>query len=139
MPSPVLELRVALTTEDYDRIAALYTEGLGLEPAALWTSETTRAMLLEMGRGTLEIFDEGHAAEVDRIEVGQRVSSTIRFALQVPDVEAAAKRLIARGAVHEVVITPWGDKNIRPRPGRYADYPVPGSGGDRRVKQSACV
>ena len=98
MLSPVLQLRVALTAEDYDRIVALYTEGLGLEPAALWTSETTHAVLLEMGRATLEIFDEGHAAEVDRIEVGERVSGQIRFALQVPDVEAAARRLIAKGA-----------------------------------------
>lgn len=117
MTSPVLELRVALTVEEYERIVELYTEGLGLEPAALWTTDTSRAMLLEMGRGTLEIFDEGHAAEVDRIEVGERVSGHIRFALQVPDVEAAAQRLIARGAVlvHEAVITPWGDKNIRLR------------------------
>ena len=90
MTRPVLELRVALTVEDYDRIVALYTEGLGIEPAELWTTETTRAMLLEMGRGTLEIFDEGHAAEVDRIEVGERVSGHIRLALHVPDVEAAA-------------------------------------------------
>jgi lactoylglutathione lyase len=113
----VLELRVALTAKDYDQIVALYTEGLGLEPAALWTSENTRAMLLEMGRATLEIFDEGHAAEVDQIEVGKRVSGQIRFALQVPDVETAAKRLIAKGAVlvHEAVTTPWGDTNIRLR------------------------
>lgn len=117
MTGPVLELRVALTVEEYDRIVALYTEGLGLEPAAEWTTETTHAVLLEMGRGTLEIFDEGHAAEVDRIEVGERVSGRIRLALQVPDVEAAAQRLIARGAalVHDAVVTPWGDTNIRLR------------------------
>ena len=115
--APILELRVALTAKDYERIAALYTEGLGLEPAALWTSESTHAMLLQMGRATLEIFDEGHAAEVDRIEVGERVSGQIRFALQVPDVRAAAARLVAMGAelVHGAVITPWGDTNIRLR------------------------
>jgi catechol 2,3-dioxygenase-like lactoylglutathione lyase family enzyme len=117
MTPPVLELRVALTAEDYDQIVALYTEGLGLEPAAIWTTEHSRAMLLEMGRATLEIFDEGHAAEVDRIEVGKRVSGYIRLALQVPDVDAAAKRLVAKGAVlvHEAVTTPWGDTNIRLR------------------------
>ncbi len=117
MESPVLELRVALTAADYDRIVAIYSEGLGVEPAALWTTAHSRAMLLEMGRATLEIFDEGHAAEVDRIEVGARVSGPIRFALQVPDVEAAANRLIAKGAVlvHEAVTTPWGDTNIRLR------------------------
>jgi methylmalonyl-CoA/ethylmalonyl-CoA epimerase len=88
-------MRVALTTKEYERIVELYTTGLGIEPAALWTTDTTRAVLLEMGRATLEIFDEGHAAEVDRIEVGERVSGQIRFALLVPDVEAAAQRLIA--------------------------------------------
>lgn len=117
MASPVLEFRIALTVEDYERIVALYTEGLGLEPAAIWASDNTHAMLLEMGRATLEIFDEGHAAEVDQIETGQRVSGQIRFALQVPDVEAAAKRLVAKGAmlVHEAVTTPWSDVNIRLR------------------------
>src|SRR5574341_890358 len=74
-------------------------------------------MLLEMGRATLEIFDEGHAAQVDQIEVGERVSGRIRFALQVPDVHAAAERLMAKGAVrvHEAVKIPWGDTNIRLR------------------------
>ncbi len=117
MASPVLELRVALTTDDYDRIVALYAEGLGLEPAALWTTEHSRALLLEMGRATLEIFDEGHAAQVDQIEVGARVSGPIRLAFRVPNVEAAAQRLIAKGAVlvHEAVTTPWGDTNVRLR------------------------
>ena len=32
---PVLELRVALTTEMYDRMVSFYREGLGLEPSAI--------------------------------------------------------------------------------------------------------
>lgn len=115
MTQPVLELRVALTTSDYEKLVRFYTEGLGLEPAALWTSEGGHAMLLELGRGTLELFDENHAASVDQIEVGQRVSGHIRFAIQVPDVDAALQRLLAHGAtlVHEPVTTPWGDYNAR--------------------------
>jgi catechol 2,3-dioxygenase-like lactoylglutathione lyase family enzyme len=114
-PRTGLELRVALTTGDYERLLRFYTAGLGLEPAALWTSERGHAVLLELGRGTVEIFDEGHAAEVDDIEVGRRVSGPVRFALQVPDLEAALARLRAQGAkvVHEPVLTPWGDKNAR--------------------------
>lgn len=115
MTQPVLELRVALTTSDYEKLVRFYTEGLGLEPAALWTSDGGHAMLLELGRGTLELFDENHAASVDQIEVGQRVSGHVRFAIQVPDVDAALQRLLAHGAtlVHEPVTTPWGDYNAR--------------------------
>lgn len=32
---PVLELRVALTTENYERLMRFYRDGLGLEPAEL--------------------------------------------------------------------------------------------------------
>lgn len=111
----VLELRVALTATDYVKIVAFYTDGLGLDPAELWTTEDTRAMLLEMGRGTLEIFDEGHAASVDQIEAGQRLSGQIRFALQVPDLDAALARVVAKGAtiIHEPVVTPWRHYNVR--------------------------
>jgi catechol 2,3-dioxygenase-like lactoylglutathione lyase family enzyme len=114
MTPPVLELRVALTTDDYEKLVRFYTEGLGLEPAALWT-DSGRAMLLELGRATIEIFDNDHAVEVDRIEVGQRVSGPVRFAIQVPDVKAALERVLAHGAtlVHEPVMTPWGDLNAR--------------------------
>jgi lactoylglutathione lyase len=114
MTPPVLELRVALTTSDYEALVRFYTEGLGLEPAALW-ADAGKAMLLELGRATIEIFDEDHAEEVDRIEVGQWVSGPVRFAIQVPDVDAALKRVLAYGGtlVHEPVMTPWGDYTAR--------------------------
>jgi methylmalonyl-CoA/ethylmalonyl-CoA epimerase len=112
---PILELRVALTTSDYERLVEFYCAGLGLEPADLWTNEQGQALILEMGRGTLEIFDEGHAAAVDQIEAGRRVSGAIRFALQVPDLQAAIDRLLAKGAimVHPPIITPWSHHNVR--------------------------
>ena len=52
---------------------------------------------------------------IDQIEAGRRVSGQIRFALQVPDLQAAMERLLAHGAVlvHPPVITPWGDHNVR--------------------------
>lgn len=112
---PVIELRVALTTAQYERLVEFYCVGLGLEPAALWTGEQDRAVILDMGRATLELFDEPHAASVDQIEVGQRVSGPIRFALQVPDLDAALERLLAHGAtlVHPPMVTPWGHRNAR--------------------------
>jgi catechol 2,3-dioxygenase-like lactoylglutathione lyase family enzyme len=112
---PILELRVALTTGDYERLVKFYTDGLGLEPAQLWNNGQGQALILDMGRATLEIFDETQAQTVDQIEAGQRVSGQIRFALQVPDLEAAMQRLLAHGAllVHPPVTTPWGDRNVR--------------------------
>jgi catechol 2,3-dioxygenase-like lactoylglutathione lyase family enzyme len=111
----ILELRVALTTGDYERLVKFYTEGLGLEPAQLWNNGQGQALILDMGRATLEIFDETQAQTVDQIEAGQRISGQIRFALQVPDLQAAMQRLLAHGAVlvHPPVITPWGDRNVR--------------------------
>ncbi len=47
---------------------------------------------------------------VDQLEVSQRVSGPIRFALRVPDLDAALKRVLAWGAtlVHAPITTPWG-------------------------------
>jgi methylmalonyl-CoA/ethylmalonyl-CoA epimerase len=71
--------------------------------------------ILDAGRATLELFDEAQAAMVDRLEVGRRVSGKVRFALQVPDADAAAATLVAAGAtsVADAVDTPWGDRNAR--------------------------
>lgn len=112
---PILELRVAITTADYERLVKFYCQGLGIEPAAVWNNDGGRALMLELGRATLEIFDERQAEVVDQLEVGQRVSGPIRFALQVPDLDAAVERLVAHGAllVHPPVVTPWGDRNAR--------------------------
>ena len=113
--SPILELRVAITTSDYERLVKFYSEGLGLEPAAIWNNDGGKALILEMGKATLELFDERQAEVIDQLEAGQRVSGQIRFALQVPDLDAAVERLLATGAtlVHEPVLTPWGDTNVR--------------------------
>lgn len=112
---PVAELRVAVTATDYDAVKRFYCDGLGLEPAQLWATGDERAVILNLGRATLEIFDEPHAATVDQIEAGRRVSGPIRFALQVADVDAAVASLIARGAtlVRGPFVTPWRHRNAR--------------------------
>ena len=112
---PVLELRVAMTTRDYERLVKFYCDGLGLEPAAIWNNADSHALILDMGKATLELFDEAQAEYIDQLEAGKRISSQIRFALQVPDLKAAMQRLLTHGAtlVHEPVMTPWGDYNVR--------------------------
>lgn len=112
---PVLELRVALTTEAFDRLASFYRNGLGLEPSQVWPEDQGRALVLDMGKATLEVFNEKQAQTIDQIEAGRRISGQVRFALQVRDLDAAMKRLLAHGAtiVHAPVITPWGDKSVR--------------------------
>ena len=113
--SSLLELRVAITTSDYDRLVRFYCLGLGIEPAAIWNNGQGRALILDMGKATLEIFDEAQAETIDALEAGRRVSGPVRFALQVPDLQAAMERLLANGAtlVHPPVVTPWGDRNAR--------------------------
>ena len=115
MATPILELRVALTVADYERILGFYTQVLGLAPSEIWTNEGTRGVLFDMGRATLEILDDKAADTVDQIEAGKRVSGQIRFALEVPDLDAALERALMHGAtqVHEPVRTPWGDYNVR--------------------------
>lgn len=112
---PIHELRVAVTTRDYERLVKFYCIGLGIEPAQIWNNGQGKALILDMGRATLEIFDEAQAETIDQIEAGKRVSGAIRFALQVPDLNVAMERLLANGAtlVHAPVVTPWGDTNVR--------------------------
>ncbi|MBI3172115.1 MAG: VOC family protein [Chloroflexi bacterium] len=113
--SPVLELRIAVTTRDYERLVKFYCDGLGIEPAQVWDNGQGRALMLDLNHAALEIFDETQAQTIDQMEAGQRVSGPIRFALQVPDLQAAMERLLTHGAklVHEPVLTPWGDYNVR--------------------------
>lgn len=117
-PNPnhaILELRVALTAGDYERSMKFYCDGLGIDPSALWSNGGGRALILDMGKATLEIFDEIQAAAIDQIEAEQRISGQVRFALQVPDLKAAMERLLEHGAilVHPPILTPWGDYNVR--------------------------
>jgi catechol 2,3-dioxygenase-like lactoylglutathione lyase family enzyme len=108
-------MRVALTTDDYDRLLKFYCAGLGLQPENNWNNEQGKGLILNLGVATMELFDEDQANTVDHIEAGQRLSGRVRIALQVPDLSAAMERLLAHGAklVHPPVVTPWGDTNVR--------------------------
>jgi len=111
----VSELRVALTVTDVEQALAFFREALGLPQVADWSSPAGRCLVLSAGRATIEILDAGHAAHVDQMEVGRRVSGPVRLAVEVPDSAAALDRLRDAGAevVAEVTTTPWGDRNGR--------------------------
>jgi catechol 2,3-dioxygenase-like lactoylglutathione lyase family enzyme len=111
----VKELRVALTVDDFDGALAFYRDTLGLEMRDMWVTEGARGVLLEAGRATLELFDEGQAAMVDEIEVGRRVAGAVRIAFEVDDSRAVSERLVDAGAepLGGPVETPWHDVNVR--------------------------
>ena len=111
----VKELRLALTVEDFDAAVAFYRDTLGLEVRDMWIAEGSRGMLLDAGRATLELFDEGQAAMVDEIEVGRRVAGTVRIAFEVEDSRTVSERLVDSGAelLGGPVETPWHDVNVR--------------------------
>ena len=113
----VRELRLAYTVENFDEALAFYRDVLGLQVKDMWVEEGSRGVLLEAGRATLELFDEGQAAMVDEIEVGQRVAGPIRVAFEVEDSREAAERLEEAGAerLGGPVETPWHDVNVRLR------------------------
>jgi methylmalonyl-CoA/ethylmalonyl-CoA epimerase len=112
-----MELRVVLTVPDFDRAVAFYRDTLGLEQLADWSSADGRVILLEAGHATLELFDERQAENVDEIEAGSRVSGPVRLAIEVDDLEATSRRLLAAGAeaMAEPVVPPWGGRNARLR------------------------
>lgn len=112
---PFLELRVALTAQDYDRLAEFYSESLGIAPITTWSNWQGRAAVFELGRATLELFDGQQAATVDAIEAGRRSSGQVRLALKVVDLASVVERLAAKGVTleHPPVVTPWGQLNAR--------------------------
>jgi len=112
--SPVQEVRVSLTVDDFDAALTFYRDVLGL-PEEQAYADSGRVSILAAGRATIEIIDAQHAAEVDQIEVGRRVAGPVRLALRVEDSAATAQRLADAGAtiVGGPVVTPWNDRNVR--------------------------
>ncbi len=112
---PVRELRLALTVDDYEQALAFYRDALGMTQLEAWEGPDGRVAVLDGGRATLELLDTTHAAMVDEIEVGRRVSGPVRIALEVDDSAATAALLVAAGAgqLAEPVVTPWQHQNVR--------------------------
>jgi catechol 2,3-dioxygenase-like lactoylglutathione lyase family enzyme len=115
--SPVRELRLAYTVENYEGSLAFYRDALGLPVLEEWSQPTGSGAVLDAGRATLELLSVDQSELVDRVEVGEIVSGPVRLALEVEDSEETAARLAAGGAdrVGGPVITPWSHKNVRLR------------------------
>jgi catechol 2,3-dioxygenase-like lactoylglutathione lyase family enzyme len=116
-PRVVHEMRIAMTVAQYEEAVAFYRDALGLPEVESWDRPDGRGTILDAGHATLELFDPRMAESLDAIEVGRRVSGTIRFALEVDDSIATAERLVEHGATREaeVVVTSWRDQNVRVR------------------------
>lgn len=115
--SPVRELRVALTVDDYQQALRFYRDALGLPVVEEWDDPEGAGAVLDAGRATLEVLSTSQAKLVDRVEVGERVAGPVRLALEVDDSAAAADTLAAAGAelIGGPVVTPWSHRNVRLR------------------------
>jgi lactoylglutathione lyase len=115
--SPVRELRLAVTVENYDEAVAFYRDVLGLPVVQAWDTSSGSGAILDAGRATLELLSVPQAELVDRVEVGERVAGTVRIALEVDDSEETAIALVAGGAelIGGPVTTPWSHRNLRLR------------------------
>ncbi len=109
------EMRLVLTVGDLDRTVAFFRDRLGLPQVAEFRNDGGRAVLLDAGHATLELFDETQAAAIDAIEVGRRVAGPVRLAFEVDVSGSLARTLAATGAdvLGGPVLTPWGDRNVR--------------------------
>jgi lactoylglutathione lyase len=115
--SPVRELRVALTVDDYHEALRFYRDALGLPVQEEWDDAEGAGAVLDAGRATLELLSTDQAELVDRVEVGRRVAGPVRLALEVDDSVATADTLAAAGAepFGGPVVTPWSHRNVRLR------------------------
>ena len=113
--SPVSEMRLVVTADDFESAIHFYRDVLGLPERASYASDDGRVVILEAGRATLEIADPAQAAFIDRVEVGRRVAGHIRVAFEVADSAATAHALAAAGAtlIADATRTPWETDNAR--------------------------
>jgi lactoylglutathione lyase len=111
----VHEMRLVVTTEDYEKALHFYRDVLGLKEQAAFASEGGHVTILEAGAATLELTDSRHAEFIDEVEVGRRVAGHIRVAFKVDDSVAATQVLKAAGArvLAEARRTPWNSMNAR--------------------------
>src|SRR3954469_5726439 len=65
-----VELRVSITVADFERLRAFYRDRVGLTETQSWEFHG-RGVVFDVGRATLELIDEEHAAFVDEVEVGR--------------------------------------------------------------------
>lgn len=113
--APVHEMRLVISTDDFDTAIAFYRDALGLDQVAAYEQGAARVALLNAGKATIEIANRAHTDLVDELEVGRAVSDQYRLAFGVPDAAARTQRLIDAGAslLAAPVLTPWNSLNSR--------------------------
>jgi lactoylglutathione lyase len=116
MSNRVHELRLVVTSQDYDDALHFYRDVLGLpERGEFISAGGGRVTILEAGRATLELADPPQAEFIDEVEVGRRVAGHVRIAFQVDDSAAVTEELAAAGAhvLAKPRRTPWNSLNAR--------------------------
>lgn len=106
----VKELRIILTVENLEEAIKFYRDSAGLAISKEWQEETGNGIIFEAGKASFELIDNKHAARIDDIEVGERVSGSVRLALNVGhDIAGASATLVAGGAIEIAAIrqAPW--------------------------------
>ncbi len=94
-----MQMRVVVQVEDFDEALRFYRNALGLTELASFEGDgDARVVILDAGRATLELANRAQVDLIDRIEVGERVSPSIRIAFEVADTVTATTALVANGA-----------------------------------------
>ena len=111
----ISELRLVVTTDEFEEALQFYRDVLGLPERAAFVSGGGHVVILEAGVATLELTDRRHATFIDQVEVGRRTAGHIRVALRVDDGAAATRAAAEAGAtiLAEARLTPWGSLNAR--------------------------
>ena len=112
----VLQMRLVVEADDYERAVAFYRDALGLtEELAISGEGDARVTILAAGRATLELANPAQKRLIDEVEVGRQVAPRLRVAFEVGDAEAATGALVDAGAelVASPTETPWRSRNAR--------------------------
>ena len=112
----VLQMRLVVEAEDYDRALAFYRDVLGLpEELAVAGDDGARVTILASGRATLELANPAQKRFIDQVEVGRQVAPHLRVAFEVTDADETTEALVNAGAelIAPPTETPWRSRNAR--------------------------
>jgi lactoylglutathione lyase len=111
----VRQLRLVVTTDDYDEAVRFYRDVLGMTEREAVQNPQGRVMILNAGAATLELAEPGTAEYIDQVEVGRRVAGHIRVAFEVDDVHGGTAALREAGGevLAEPTPTPFRSTNAR--------------------------
>jgi len=111
----VRQMRLAVTTADYDAALAFYRDVLGLTELGTYHANGGSVTILDAGRATLELVSPEYAEYIDEVEAGRRVAGHVRVAFEVDDSRTMSVRLVDAGAtlIAPPTVTPWNSLNAR--------------------------